>query len=161
MPNMLPWSVSASPGMPSARALSTSPGTDERPSSREYCVCTWRWTKGIIADCLYGVRSDNTVWDGNLLYYIRRDMYLCWWLSKISRLQNYKKIPDSSSGSYWHFPDRCPKPAYRAFPRLIVFCLRHGVTIATLAILPILSTRPLSKKMQPVIGRDSGGCASL
>src|SRR6188472_2809106 len=42
---MLPCSVTASDGMPSRAASFISSSTRQAPSSSEYSVCRWRWTK--------------------------------------------------------------------------------------------------------------------
>lgn len=44
-PNMLPWSVIATAGMRCSTAASMSGLTRAAPSSMEYSLWTWRWTK--------------------------------------------------------------------------------------------------------------------
>src|SRR6478609_9700589 len=44
-PNMLPWSVTATAGIPCSTAASMRGLTRAAPSSIEYSLCTWRWTK--------------------------------------------------------------------------------------------------------------------
>src|SRR5262245_39804247 len=46
-PNRLPWSVSATAGMPSCAARSKSGSSLIAPSRSEYWLCRWRWTKGV------------------------------------------------------------------------------------------------------------------
>ncbi|MNC93140.1 hypothetical protein D3C83_97000 [compost metagenome] len=64
---MLPWSVIATAGMPSAFARSTSSGIEIAPSRIEYCVCRCRCAK----DGEVNARSapcpeiDGTEIDGN------------------------------------------------------------------------------------------------
>src|SRR5450756_419475 len=44
-PPSVPWSVSATAGMPSSLALWTRLFTRQAPSSSEYSLWTWSWTK--------------------------------------------------------------------------------------------------------------------
>src|SRR6188472_1444377 len=46
---MLPWSVTARLSMPSFFTWATSSGIRLAPSRREYSLCVWRWTKGILS----------------------------------------------------------------------------------------------------------------
>src|SRR4026209_893246 len=46
---MLPWPITARLSMPSFFTWATSSGIRLAPSRREYSLCVWRWTKGILS----------------------------------------------------------------------------------------------------------------
>ena len=48
---MLPWSVTARLSMPSFLTCATSSGIRLAPSSNEYSLWVWRWTKAMPTDC--------------------------------------------------------------------------------------------------------------
>ena len=57
--NMLPCSVTASAGIFSCAAWSSSSSMRQAPSSSEYSVCRWRWTKSAIGRSLTRLRLDR------------------------------------------------------------------------------------------------------